>query len=335
MSDAHFMRRALRLARSGYATPNPHVGCILVSPDGEIIAEGTTEPPGGAHAEVVALRRARERAKGATAYVTLEPCDHTGRTGPCSLTLIAAGVARVVYAASDPNPLASGGAERLKGAGVHVEAGLLAREAEEVHRAFLHWARTGRPLVVLKAGASLDGRIALPSGESRWITGPTARRAAHRLRAELGAVLVGRATVEADDPLLTVRLPGVDVKPLRIVLDPSARLKERTDDRYNVFDASAPTLHVTGPVDLERLVADLGRAGHIGLLVEGGGKTIASFLRAGLADRIELFLAPKLLGAGPAWVHDIGLEALNEAPEFVLLRTRRIGPDLHLTYGKV
>ncbi len=331
MSDAALMRRALRLARGGYSTPNPHVGCVIVSAGGEIVGEGASEPAGGAHAEIVALRAAGGRARGGTAYVTLEPCDHHGRTGPCSLALIEAGVARAVYAASDPNPAAAGGAARLAAAGVAVEGGLLAGEAEAWHRAFLHWARTGRPLVVVKAGVSLDGRIALPSGESRWITGPAARRAAHGLRAELGAVLVGRGTVEADDPRLTVRLPGVDVRPLRIVLDPSGRLG---DDR-RVFDGEAPTRRVTGGVDLPGLVAELGREGRIGLLVEGGGRTIASFLRAGLADRIELFVAPKVLGAGPSWVEGLQAEALGDVPGFRLLALRRLGTDLRLTYGRL
>ena len=335
------MRRALRLARSGYCPPNPHVGCVIVR-QGQIVGEGATERVGGAHAEIVALRAAGEAAREATVFTTLEPCNHQGRTGPCSVALIEAGVARVVYATGDPFPKAAGGADRLRANGIEVEAGLLREQAEEVHRAFLHFARTGRPFVVVKAAATLDGRIALPSGESRWITGLAARREGHRLRAELGAILVGRGTVEADDPHLTARIPGVTDPPVRIVLDASGKLS----GDHRVFDAAAPTWRVgrggafelrptpEGEIDLVALVDELGRRGLTGILIEGGGKTTAGFFRAGLVDRIELFLAPKLFGAGPSWIEGALTELVADTPEFSLLRTQRIGQDLQLTYSK-
>lgn len=341
ISEVAAMQRALKLAQSGFCPPNPHVGCVVVNGD-EIVGEGATERVGGAHAEIVALRAAGERAKGATAFVTLEPCNHEGRTGPCSLALIEAGVARVVYAAEDPNPLAAGGAARLRQAGVKVEGGLLRAEAEEIHRVFLHAARAGRPMVVVKAAMTLDGRIALPGGESRWITSPEARLEGHRLRAELGAVLVGRGTIEADDPQLTARIPGVTDPPIRIVLDPWGRLPPSSQ----VFNEAAPTWRVgrggeielphlpDGSFDLTALMAELNTRGLTGLLVEGGGRTVAGFLRADLVDRLELFVAPKLFGAGPAWIEGSLTEAVAEAPEFEMVAVRKVGPDLWLTLDK-
>ncbi|CAN5586784.1 bifunctional diaminohydroxyphosphoribosylaminopyrimidine deaminase/5-amino-6-(5-phosphoribosylamino)uracil reductase RibD [soil metagenome] len=325
-TDADWMRRAIALSIKGFPAPNPHVGCVLVK-DGEAVGEGWCPYAGGPHAEAMALSKAGPEAKGATAYVTLEPCNHFGRTPPCSLALIHAEVARVIVAVRDQNPRAIGGAERLREAGIPVEIGLMAEEAAQENRAFLFAVQEKRPWVVAKAGASLDGRIALPSGESQWITSSAARRKGHRLRAELGAVLVGRQTVEADNPHLTARLPGIVNQPLRIVLDPSNRLtgKER------VFDEAAPTRHVTGPIDLPELLASLYAEGQIGLLVEGGALTIASFVRAGLVDRLELFQAPKLLGNGPSWVGDFGLKTLADAPSLKIVRTKRLGPDLQIT----
>lgn len=291
------------------------------------MGEGYHHHAGAPHAEVAALNDAGDRARGADAYVTLEPCNHTGRTGPCSVALIQAGVRRVVVACPDPNPKAQGGAVRLREHGIPVEMGVLEEEAARENGQFLEAMRLRRPRVVVKAAASLDGRIALPSGESQWITGPAARRAGHRLRAECGVVLVGRRTVEMDDPHLTARIPGVVNPPLRVVLDPHNRLK----GTERVFDASAPTRHVTGRIDLADLLQDLYREGQTGLLVEGGGATIASFFRAGLVDRVELFLAPKLLGDGPAWLQGLELPGLDRAPRLEIERIRRTGPDLRLS----
>ncbi|MGV3618806.1 MAG: bifunctional diaminohydroxyphosphoribosylaminopyrimidine deaminase/5-amino-6-(5-phosphoribosylamino)uracil reductase RibD [Fimbriimonas sp.] len=317
------MRRAILISRRGFPAPNPHVGCVLVR-DGEKVGEGYHHHAGGLHAEANALRAAGDRARGATAYVTLEPCAHHGRRPPCADALIAAGVKRVVVACADPNPIAAGGLARVGSHGIETEIGLLEAEAAAANEQFLFAVRHQRPLVVLKAAVSLDGRIALPSGESQWITGPAARKQGHRLRVASGAVLVGRRTVEIDDPLLTARIPGVVNQPLRVVLDPHSRLS----GAEKVFDASAPTLRVTGEIDLPMVLADLYRRGVKGLLVEGGAITAASFLRAGLVDRLELFLAPKLLGDGPSWLQGLGLGSLADAPQIEIHETKRLGPDL-------
>jgi diaminohydroxyphosphoribosylaminopyrimidine deaminase/5-amino-6-(5-phosphoribosylamino)uracil reductase len=324
--DHHYMRRAIELAARGFPAPNPQVGCVLVQGD-EIVGEGHHEAAGHPHAESVALAMAGPAAEGATAYVTLEPCAHHGRTPPCADALIRAGVSRVVIAVPDPNPKATGGAQRLRGHGIEVEVGVEAEAAERGNAQFLFAMRHRRPRIVIKAACSLDGRIALPSGESQWITGPEARAAGHRLRAECGAVLVGRKTVERDDPLLTARLDGVVNPPLRIVLDPQAKLR----GTERVFDSSAPTRHVTGAIDLPDLLAQLFGEGVHGILVEGGAVTISHFVRAGLADRLELFLAPVFLGAGPTWLEDFGLNRLADAARGRIERIQRWGVDVQLS----
>lgn len=324
--DQRFMRRAIALSKKGYPAPNPHVGCVLTR-EGRVVGEGFHRFAGAPHAEAMALDAAGPDARGATAYVTLEPCNHFGRTPPCAQALIRAGVSRVVVAVADPNPKAAGGLETLRAQGIECEGGLLAEDAASVNRVFLHAMTHRRPYVVVKAAASLDGRIALPSGESQWITSPKARREGHRLRAELGAVLVGRRTVELDDPELTARLPGVVNQPLRIVLDPAGKLS----GREKVFNEKAPTRHVTGAIDLPALLAELHSEGVIGLLVEGGAVTIASFLRERLIDGFELFLGPKILGDGPAWIEGVGLQSLSESPILQIDRLRRLGPDIHLS----
>ena len=325
-AGAAFMDHAIRLSRRGFPAPNPHVGCVVVK-DGKVVGEGWCAYAGAPHAEAVALAEAGEAARGADAYVTLEPCDHYGRTPPCSLALLNAGVARVFVAAADANPRAAGGAARLRAAGVPVEVGLGEAKARAVAHQFHFATAHRRPFVVAKAGLSLDGRIALPSGESKWITSPAARRAAHALRAELGAVLVGYRTVVADDPHLTARLPGVVNPPLRVVLDPRAALT----GAERVFDAAAETLWIREPLAPDEVVARVGERGATGLLVEGGGRTIARFLAAGLVDRLELFVAPRVLGDGPAWCEGLGLSSLDEAPGFRFLASRRVGPDLRMT----
>ena len=324
--DAHWMSRAIELSRGGFPAPNPHVGCVLVR-GGEVVGEGFHHHAGGPHAEAAALADAGDRASGATAYVTLEPCNHFGRTPPCSQALLRAGVRRVVYACADPNPRAEGGGQFLAAHGVEVESGLLADEAAAANVQFLTAMRLQRPRVVVKAAASLDGRIALPSGESKWITGPEAREAGHRLRAECGAVLVGHWTVQLDDPELTARIPDVVNQPLRIVLDPKGRLtgKER------IFNDQAPTRHVTGTFDLPELLGSLFADGITGILIEGGAITIGSFFRAGLVDAVELFLAPKLLGDGLNWVNRLELARLADAPALRFDRITPRGPDLQIS----
>ena len=327
--DAAAMRRAIALSRKGFPTPNPHVGCVITGQDGSAVGEGWCDYAGAPHAEAMALGEAGTRAAGGTAYVTLEPCNHFGRTPPCSQALIRAGVRRVVIAALDPNPVAAGGAKALREAGIEVEVGLLAESAAEVNHQFLFAMANARPEFTLKAAVGLDGRIALPNGESKWITGPTARKAGHALRAECGAVLVGCRTVSADNPELTARVPGVTNPPVRIVLDPNRRLtgKER------VFDRQAETWHITGPIDLPALAADWYRRGITGVLVEGGAITHGHFLQAGLADRIELFVAPKVLGAGPSWVH------ADELPNplglgWEIIKSSRRGEDIQVSLRK-
>jgi diaminohydroxyphosphoribosylaminopyrimidine deaminase / 5-amino-6-(5-phosphoribosylamino)uracil reductase len=332
--EERFMRRAIALSRRGYPAPNPHVGCVIVR-DGEVVGEGWHKHAGGPHAEVEALRAAGPSARGATAYVTLEPCNHHGRTPPCSEALIQAGLARVVVACSDPNPKAAGGMETLAAHGIATDAGLLSAEAFEVNVRFLTAMRERRPYIVLKAACSLDGRIALPDGSSKWITNEQSRRMAHRLRADMGAVLVGRRTVERDDPHLTARIPGVKNQPVRVVLDPHQRLK----GEERVFDNAAPTKHITlehpaahpDGIALPRLMESLHKDGITGVLVEGGATTIGTFLQARLFDRIELFVAPKILGSGTSWVEGLSIGSIDESDLIRVISQKRLGSDLWIT----
>ncbi|HKA84001.1 MAG TPA: bifunctional diaminohydroxyphosphoribosylaminopyrimidine deaminase/5-amino-6-(5-phosphoribosylamino)uracil reductase RibD [Acidimicrobiales bacterium] len=290
-TDHEHMMRAVELAAGVRAStsPNPWVGCVLVAADGRR-AEGATQPPGGSHAEAAALAAAAAAGvdtSGATAYVTLEPCNHHGRTPPCADALIDAGVARVVVGVADPDPLVRGrGIERLRAAGVEVTTGIAADVVGELLAPYVRHRETGRPYVVLKLAASLDGRTAAPDGTSRWITGEAARADVHRLRAESDAVLVGAGTVRADDPALTVRhVPGRD--PLRVVLGkapPDAKVR--------------PALELTG--DLGEILDELGRRDVIQLLVEGGPTVAGEFHRAGLVDRYVVYLAPVLFGGDDA-----------------------------------
>lgn len=333
------MRRAVRLSRRGFPAPNPHVGCVIVR-DGLVVGEGYHRYAGGDHAEIVALKQAGDSARGATAFVTLEPCNHHGRTPPCVEALIAAEVARVVIACQDPNPRACGGLRRLSEAGVAVESALLEDEARAANVRFLRAMELGRPYVVVKAAISLDGRIALPNGDSKWITGPAARRAGHRLRAEMGAVLVGRRTVELDDPLLTARIKGVVNQPVAIVLDPQGRISPDAKLLRN----KPQTLRVTGPeaagslqiplvdgrFDLPELLRELWLRGHTGLLVEGGSHTVSTFFEAGLVDRLELFIAPVLLGSGPAWIEGLQIASVADSLKLDFMTATHMGVDLRI-----
>jgi diaminohydroxyphosphoribosylaminopyrimidine deaminase/5-amino-6-(5-phosphoribosylamino)uracil reductase len=288
--DLAAMRRALALAASVRArtAPNPWVGAVVVAPDGAEFA-GATAPPGGPHAEVAALEAAGERARGATLYVSLEPCSHDGRTPPCTEAVAASGVARVVVAVVDPDPRVSGrGIEELRRRGIAVDVGTAADEAAELLAPYLKHRRTGRPWVVLKLAATLDGRIAAPDGSARWLTGEAARADAHRLRALSDAVLVGAGTVRADDPELTARTePPVADQPLRVVLGsapPGARVH--------------PALELSG--DPGAVLDELGAKGVLQLLVEGGARVAHAFHGAGLVDRYVLYLAPALFGGDDA-----------------------------------
>lgn len=342
------MRRALDLAARGPAVdPNPRVGCVLLDRDGRTLGEGFHQGAGTPHAEVAALldagcgpaagprpsgpvtRAGTPRLPaGATAVVTLEPCNHTGRTGPCAEALLDAGIARVVIAQSDPTPLASGGAERLRTAGVEVVTGVLESEATALNRWFTASARLGRPVVTLKLASTLDGRVAAADGTSQWITSGPARLDVHRQRATAGAIVVGTGTALADDPQLTVRLPAAELaprQPLRVVvgtreLPASAR----------VFDDAAETisLRTHDPAEVLRVLSDRG-IHHVWL--EGGPTLAAAFLRAGLVDRLVHYLAPALLGAGPSLIGDLGIGSIDGIDRWHLEDVTHLGDDLRLT----
>lgn len=309
------MHRAIALSRNGFPAPNPHVGCVIVR-DGEIVGEGWHPYAGGPHAEVMALEAAGEKAKGSHVFVTLEPCNHTGRTGPCSEALIKAGVQRVYIACQEPNPEAFGGIQRLQQAGVDVVVDLLSDEARQANSIWMASMRQLRPFVAVKAAITLDGKIALPSGESKWITSEQARTQGQLLRAEMGAVLVGSGTVIADDPQLTVRAQEVRNQPIRIVLDPFQTL-QGTERVFQEPGGETLWLVAEGkhsgnqiPIPLQdglfeptAILSLLWKRGLTSVLVEGGGKTIASFLKAGVVDRLDVFLAPKVFGDGVPWVN--------------------------------
>ncbi|MWA09788.1 bifunctional diaminohydroxyphosphoribosylaminopyrimidine deaminase/5-amino-6-(5-phosphoribosylamino)uracil reductase RibD [Streptomyces sp. BA2] len=343
------MRRAIMLAALGLGStsPNPVVGCVIVNASGETLGEGYHQRAGGPHAEVHALRAAGEQARGATALVTLEPCNHTGRTGPCAQALIDAGIARVVYAVGDPNPSATGGAQRLRTAGVDVRAGLLEDEAAAVNAAWLTSVRLGRPHVTWKYAATLDGRIAAADGSSRWITSAGARADVHRLRAECDAVVVGSGTQRADDPHLAVRGIEGAVQPLRVVVDTNGTA---VAPGARVLDDAAPTLiavadNVTtqgeaetvripradGGLDIRALLDELHARGVRSVLLEGGPTLSGAFVAAGAVDRVVAYLAPVLLGAGPAALTGGGITTVTDALRLDVSETVRIGPDLRVT----
>jgi diaminohydroxyphosphoribosylaminopyrimidine deaminase/5-amino-6-(5-phosphoribosylamino)uracil reductase len=336
-ADARFMRRALALAERGRGTtaPNPVVGAVIVR-GGRIAAEGFHRRAGEAHAEVNALAALRGAPRGITLYVTLEPCSHTGRTGPCTDAILAARPARVVVGCRDPNPIVDGrGIARLRRAGVRVEVGCLQDECRAAIAAYAIWVRERRPLVTLKAAATLDGFIAdrAPRGRRApvWISGPDARRAAHELRAAHDAILVGAGTLRADDPHLTVRLPGRrgHRRPLRVVLAGRRGLPRGAQ----ALDGAAPTLIFQDPrgrVSLVPALEVLAARGIQSLLVEGGCAIHGAFIGAGLVDRVALFLAPKLVGGGVSLASggDLPLaRALRLGP----IAVRPVGPDLLLT----
>lgn len=355
--DHAMMARALRLAERGtYTTkPNPMVGCVLVR-DGEVVGEGWHERAGGPHAEVYALEGARDRAKGATAYVTLEPCAHTGRTGPCADALVAAGVARVVSAMRDPNPKVNGdGFERMRAAGIQVESGLMEAQARLLNRGFVSRLERGRPWLRVKLATSLDGRSALASGESKWISGDPARIDVHRWRARAGALLTGAGTVLVDDPHLTVRLEkdagGKDipfVAPLRVVLDPGLA----TVARGHIREGAAPTLYLHAPdarmprgidaqhthvpvtagrFDLDAVLKLLAERDINEVQVEAGATLAGAFLGAGLVDELLLYVAPVMLGETARPMFDgLQIDAMTERLRMQIVETRRIGDDVRV-----
>lgn len=322
--DRAWMAQALSLAAlaEGTTSPNPRVGCLLVR-DRAVVGHGFHRVAGGAHAEVLAVREAGERARGATVYVSLEPCAHHGRTPPCADLLAQSGVGRVVVAMRDPNPLVDGrGIDRLREAGIQVDVGLMEGEAVRLNEAFVHWHRRARPLVTLKAALSADGLLSADQGCSQWITGPAARRFAHRLRLRSDAIVVGSGTVNRDDPRLTVRLPGVPRQPLRVILsgslglDPEAKIfrcedgvgapriytvEDAPSDRRSRLERVAEIVTVAvdgeGRPDPRAVLQHLAEGGIQSVLVEGGGATHHAFLIGGLADRAAFFYAPRVIGA--------------------------------------
>lgn len=323
------MLRALELARRGPEHgPNPRVGCVLLGDDGRVLGEGWHGGAGTPHAEVSALAdaaRAGRDVRGATAVVTLEPCDHTGRTGPCTEALLDAGVGQVVHAVDDPDPAAAGGAARLRAAGIAVVGGVRRAEGEALLEVWLHAVRTGRPWVTLKTAASLDGRVAATDGTSRWITSAESRRHAHTHRAVVDAIAVGTGTALADDPALTVRPDDGTTaahQPLRVVvghrdLPPEARLR----------GPGGPLLHLRSH-DVGEVLAALARRQVRHVLVEGGPTLAAAFLRAGVVDELHAYVAPVLLGAGAPAVADLGVTTIAAASRWRTHRTLRLGDDV-------
>jgi diaminohydroxyphosphoribosylaminopyrimidine deaminase/5-amino-6-(5-phosphoribosylamino)uracil reductase len=356
-ADHAFMARALQLAQRGLytTTPNPRVGCVIVR-EGQVVGEGWHARAGEAHAEVLALRAAGELARGATAYVTLEPCAHHGRTPPCAEALIAAGIARVVAAMQDPNPLVAGrGLDMLRGAGIETACGVLEHDARELNIGFVSRMTRGRPWVRLKAAASLDGKTALNNGASQWITGPEARRDGHAWRARACAILTGIGTVRDDDPQLTVRDVDTPRQPLRIVVDsrletpPAARILESARDGAPVLIACASEdvvradalrargaeilvlPNAAGKVELPALFGELARRGINEVHAEAGLKLNGSLLREACVDELLLYLAPCLIGDAAQGLFNLSaLESLDGRRRLDILDLRRVGDDIRV-----
>lgn len=356
--EEQYMQRALSLAleAEGDTSPNPMVGCVIVNEDGEIVGEGYHHKAGQPHAEVMALRDAGKAARGCTAYVTLEPCSHQGRTGPCCVALFAAGIKRVVVACTDPNPKVAGkGIAYLKARGIEVEEGVCQEEALRLNERFFCWITNKRPFITLKYAMTLDGKIASHTGDSKWITGEEARTWAHRLRRQHDAILVGIGTVLEDDPELTTRMVK-GKNPIRIVLDE----KLRTNIMNAVINPAAPTLLVTGmeidenkaellsvlpnveilrlpfnegKVDLQLLLEELTRREITSLLVEGGSQVLGAFKDAGLGDRVYAFIAPKLIG-GQGALSPLGGQGsglISDGWQLRQVETRILGQDIMVT----
>jgi len=350
-----FMRHALRLARKGEGrtAPNPAVGAVVVRA-GRVVGEGYHRAAGLPHAEIEALRRAGSASRGADLYVTLEPCNHRGRTGPCAAAIVAAGIARVAYAMEDPNPNVTGrGARRLRTAGIIVHRGLLEAEARELNRGFCRWVVSGRPFVTLKLAISLDGQIAASGGDSRWITGEAARRSVHRMRSGVDALLVGGETARRDDPLLTARVSG-GRDPRRVILtsrpgelaggkifrEPGgeviiacpAKAGKRDAEKLRSLGARLlPLPSREGKVRARDFLAALGSEGVTSLLVEGGGRIAGWLVSEGAVDRYVVFVAPLLLGEGIRAVSGWACRAPSSGKRLAFTSVRRVGPDLEIT----
>jgi len=356
MDDTDYMKQALRLAEKGrgYTSPNPMVGAVIVK-DGRIVGKGWHERAGGPHAEVNAISDAGSRAVGATLYVTLEPCNHQGRTPPCTEAILSAGISRVVAAMADPNPdVAGNGCEYLRSKGLDVTIGVCEKEAQRLNEVFVKYVRTKRPFVILKCAATLDGRIATQNGDSRWVTGPEARKHVHEMRHAVDAIMVGIGTVKADNPSLTTRIDGTEGKdPVRIILDTGLSISE--DAKVICQDSEAKTLIVTGPddfgqkertisargaeivrapvnsagIDLKRLMEILGSRGLTSLLIEGGSRVAASAIASGIVDKACFFYAPKILGGdGIPICTGPGPALMKDAVQVSISGVLRLGPDI-------
>jgi len=356
MDDEHFMRMALALAKKGqgYTSPNPMVGAVIVK-DSKVIGSGYHQSFGEAHAEVNAIEEAGSQAKGATLYVNLEPCNHTGKTPPCSLKILEVGIKRVVMAMEDPNTIAGGGAVFLKEHGVEVLAGVCEATAKKLNEAFIKYVTKKRPFVLLKCAATLDGRIATRTGDSKWVTGDKARKFVHQLRHAVDAILVGIGTIHADDPRLTTRLDSDSGRdPVRIVLD--THLSISPDARILQLDSNSDTILVTGStvteakkkrvvkagvrlleqpvkngqIDLKSLMVGLGSIGITSLLVEGGSHVIASAIRSGIIDKALFFYAPKILGGddGIPICRGPGPERMQDSIRVKDIRVQRFDDDV-------
>lgn len=353
------MHLALRLAAKGRGktSPNPMVGAVVVR-GSRIVGRGYHHKAGEPHAEVLALRQAGNRARGATLYLNLEPCSHFGRTPPCTDTILQAGIRRVVTGMKDPNPLVAGkGIQRLRRAGVQVEVGILESECREMNAPFCKYITMGSPFVILKAACSLDGKIATHSGDSHWVSSEASRKRVHRLRMDVDAVMVGSGTVRRDDPLLTVRLPGarVSCQPLRVVVDSRLGISlscqlVRTAGRYRTLVATTKKASpakirklqkakvevwtgqsdARGRVRLSALAEELGRRGIVSVLLEGGATLNASAIREGIVDRILVFFAPKIVGGdkAPGFLGGNGVSRMRDAEPIKILKTGRVGPDI-------
>jgi len=352
-ADHEFMARALRLAELGLysSTPNPRVGCVIVK-DGVVVGEGWHRRAGEAHAEVHALNAAGERARGATAYVTLEPCSHHGRTPPCANALIAAGITRVVAAMQDPNPQVSGrGLAVLRDTGIAVDCGVLEREAQELNVGFVSRMTRGRPWLRLKVAASLDGKTALENGTSQWITGPQARQDGHRWRARACAILSGIGTVRSDDPRLDVRGIETERQPLKVIVDSRLELPldarlltnggvlvacARDDEKRSAALCERGVESVCLPgvddkVDLHALMIELGRRGINEVHVEAGARLNGALLSAGLVDEFLIYLAPCLVGHAARGLFDVpALASLDGKPQLAIRDLRQVGSDIRI-----
>ena len=356
--DSEMMRRALHLANQGQAlvSPGPLVGCVIASPEGQVVGEGFYVYEQLKHAETYALEQAGERAKGAIAYVSLEPHAHHGRTPPCTDALIKAGIARVVAPIEDPNPKVSGkGFAHLRSAGLEVSVGLLSREAERLNEKYLHFMRTGRPFVHLKLASSLDGKIATRTGDSRWITGDESRAQVHELRHEYDAILIGAGTVRADDPLLTDRSQKERRRPLvRVVLDEKLEISTESELAQTanespvlIFAGNSVSSAASGAMprgvevvrdsangrNLAMILDELGKREIQSLLVEGGANVAGKFLDAGLVNKVSFFIAPKIIGGldAPTAIGGLGVEKLSEGIELQDVKVTQRGQDVEFT----